>query len=103
MVCGKLVIAIVVEDHQTPIHRGCTDKQIDDRQRASSAHQRESMLRRVDPSPNRFRHWHIRIEIPKRLIHLIEFALVTSRSSKLCPLGFTRPNRSTQKWLVPRI
>jgi hypothetical protein len=72
----KFVVAVIVKDNQTLCRRGTADQQVNNRKRTHCARRRQPVLRRINPLPNGFGHRHIRIDVMKRLVHLIELVRI---------------------------
>ena len=102
MAGGKFVVGVVMKYYETSGGGGATDEEINDRQGTHRPCACELALRRINPPPHGFRNRHIRINVIKRLIHLIELACVAGRSTELGALGFARSDSTTQESGFPR-
>lgn len=97
----EFVVGVVMEDYQAPGRRGAADQQIDDGQGTHCTRACEPVLRRIYPLPDGFRHWHIGVDVTKRLVHLIELVRIPRRPTELGPLWFARSDGPAEKRGAP--
>jgi hypothetical protein len=88
MALCEFVVDVVVEDYEAARRRGAADQQIDDRHGTYRTRSCEAVLRRIDPPPHGFRHWHIGVDVTEHLGHLIELIGIPGRSPELDSLWF---------------